>query len=258
MLSNHWVDIGHILFRWRSYIPLALTPLFVIAAVEVGGSLTHGRWHRAPEIVGLGLSLIGLALRGYVVGTAPRGTSGRNTRQQKAVTLNTRGPYSVMRHPLYVANTVMALGLATSTGHRWLPLLVVVAALLYYERIVAAEEAFLEERFGDEFRTWASRVPAMWPRLRARVPAPGRFSWRRVWRSEIHALGVIGGATFVIEVLKHYAERGRLVIDAPSLAISISASLVFLAGWPGKKVAHRSRTQRFDTLMVFVIAIPYQ
>jgi protein-S-isoprenylcysteine O-methyltransferase Ste14 len=239
MVRNHWVAMGRALFRWRSYVPLMLTPFFMMAALEVGRSLGPARWHRTPEIVGLTISLFGLVLRIIVVGTAPRGTSGRNTRRQKATVLNTRGIYSIMRHPLYFANGLVALGLASYTGHPWLPLVVATAAVLYYERIVAAEEAFLEERFGDDFRRWASRVPAMWPRIREFVPAETRFSWRRVCRAEFHAAATIGATTVVIELLKHYAERGHFVLERMSFSLATVSGALFVSGWVWKKVPGR-------------------
>ncbi len=56
------------------------------------------------------ISFFGLALRVIVVGHAPYGTSGRNTREQVADTLNTTGMYSIVRHPLYLANYLIILG----------------------------------------------------------------------------------------------------------------------------------------------------
>lgn len=250
MLRNHCVAMGHALFRWRSYFPLLVMPLFIVAALEVGTSLGPARWHRIPEMLGLGMSLIGLMLRIIVIGTAPRGTSGRNTRAQKATILNTRGVYSVIRHPLYFANGIIAVGMATYTGHRWLPLVVATAALLYYERIVAAEEAFLEERFGEDFRRWASRVPAMWPRLGGFVPTETNFGWRRVCRAEFHAAGAIGATCLVIELLKHYAERGHFVPEMMSLSLAAVSATIFLSGWCWKKLPIRRYLQTGAMLVV--------
>lgn len=255
MLRNHWVAMGHALFRWRSYFPLLLMPLFIVAALEVGSSLGPARWHRVPEMLGLGMSLIGLILRIIVIGTAPRGTSGRNTRAQKATTLNTRGVYSIIRHPLYFANGIVAVGMATYTGHQWLPLVVAMAALLYYERIVAAEEAFLEERFGEDFRRWASRVPAMWPRLGGFVPAETSFSWRRVCHAEFHAVGAIGATAVLIELLKHYAERGYFFLEMMSLSLAAGSSTICFSGWLWKKFPIRHSLQTGAMLVAGLLSV---
>src|SRR5688572_29984383 len=102
---------GNWLFRWRSYLPLALVPLLLAAMAEreaAGRSLPGQGW----MLVCLGVSFLGLALRFYVVGFVPKGTSGRNTKQQRATTVNTTGIYALVRHPLYVANLIMWLGVA--------------------------------------------------------------------------------------------------------------------------------------------------
>ena len=107
-------------------------------------------------------------MRGLVVGTAPHGASSRGTRRPTADTLSTLGAYSIVRHPLYVANTLVALGCAMLSGTWYLPLIVVLLSFIYHERIAAREEAFLQTTFGDSFRAWAGEVPAM-------IPAFGRY-----------------------------------------------------------------------------------
>lgn len=46
------------------------------------------------------------------IGQVPKGTSGRNTSQQVADTLSTDGVYSVVRHPLYLGNFLMCMGVS--------------------------------------------------------------------------------------------------------------------------------------------------
>jgi len=105
-------------------------------------------WDRAWELFCLGVSLLGLYIRVMTIGYRPHGTSGRNTHGQVAETLNTEGMYSITRHPLYLGNYFNWLGLALFTHDWWLPVIVSLAFWLYYERIMFAEESFLEEKFG--------------------------------------------------------------------------------------------------------------
>ena len=106
------------------------------------------------------ISFAGLILRVLIVGRAPIGTSGRNTREQAANTLTTTGMYSIVRHPLYLANYIIIIGFVMEFHVWWLVLLITCIYALYYERIMLAEEAFLREQFGDAFETWAAATPA--------------------------------------------------------------------------------------------------
>jgi protein-S-isoprenylcysteine O-methyltransferase Ste14 len=62
------------------------------------------------EIICILVSVTGLLLRSYTIGYLPRSASERNLIDQMADELNTKGIYSVIRHPLYVGNILMSLG----------------------------------------------------------------------------------------------------------------------------------------------------
>lgn len=185
---------GATLFRYRAALIVVLLPLLWLA-------LRHPpHWLHALEsstvdaltLACLGLSGVGLMLRAATVGFVPGGTSGRNTREQRAWALNTSGAYSVVRHPLYVANFVIVLGLVTATFTPWLIATYVLGYALCIERIVAAEEAFLAQQYGADYADWTARTPAFVPDWRLwRAPALD-FSLRTVLRREYN--GVLGTA----------------------------------------------------------------
>ena len=204
---------GDVLFRWRSWWPLMLVPLFLASFAGLAYPFGSHRLDLLWELSCFTVSVLGLALRVATVGTAPRGTSGRNTRAQKAAVLNTTGPYSVVRHPLYLANYLIALGMSLFSRTWFLPIIVSLAALLYYERIAAREEAFLEARFGEAFREWAARVPAAFPRpsLWRRPALP--FSWERALGREFYAIGEVAVAFFVLDVLEDWTISHRIAVD---------------------------------------------
>ena len=54
---------------------------------------------------------MGFLFRAWAIGTTPAGTSGRNTKEQVAEVLNSTGIYSIVRHPLYVGNYFMWIGI---------------------------------------------------------------------------------------------------------------------------------------------------
>jgi protein-S-isoprenylcysteine O-methyltransferase Ste14 len=156
---------GKWLFRWRSYLPLAMLAL-IFASVgyfsyPFGSEALDQMWEWFCLLVGFS----GLIVRGLVTGCVPQRTSGRRTKQQVAETLNTTGMYSVVRNPLYLGNFL--IGLATTLYLRvwWIPLIYLPSFILYYERIIFAEEMFLRQKFGEEYLAWASRTPAFFPKL---------------------------------------------------------------------------------------------
>lgn len=150
---------GNWLFRWRSYLPITL---LVGAAALVPYKETQHEWW---GWVCLALSAFGMAIRVYTIGTAPKGTSGRNTGQQVAHDLNRTGFYSVVRHPLYLGNFFAYLGVVLYVEHPWFLGFFLLAFWLYYERIMLAEEAYLRGQYGDTYLEWAKDTPAFIPRL---------------------------------------------------------------------------------------------
>ena len=60
--------------------------------------------------------------------------------------------------------------------------------ILYYERIIFAEEQYLQEKFGETYRLWADRTPSVLPRLRNFCPPSQPFSLRKVLFQEKNGL----------------------------------------------------------------------
>lgn len=186
MLKIEMQRQGEWLFRRRSYVPIVLLP----AALAVVSS--HTRYLADSYLIDqlyyaacLLVALLGLVIRALAIGYAQADSSGRNTKEQIADHLNVTGMYSVCRHPLYLGNIVMALGLLLATRSPLLTLAGLGGYLLFYERIMAAEENFLEQKFGDTFRAWAARVPALLPRS-GWVSPQRPFSLRAAIKGEIY------------------------------------------------------------------------
>ena len=119
-------------------------------------------------------------IRIYTVGHTPVGTSGRNTAGQVADSLNTTGIYSVVRHPLYLGNFLMWLGIALLTCNIGFVTAFILGYWIYYERIMYAEEQFLRRKFGDTYLHWAEQTPAFLSRFNRFKPSGLPFSWKKV------------------------------------------------------------------------------
>ena len=207
-LRNELERNGSWLFRHRSYLPVVAIPVFLACLpffTYLGAS--HGL-NEAWQFFCLGISFAGLTIRVLTVGRAPLGTSGRNTREQVANSLSTTGIYSVVRHPLYLGNYLIFLGMALWPHVWWLAVAATCLFALYYERIMLAEEAYLREKFGDAFETWSEATPAFIPRLRGWKPSSVSFCWRTVLQREYNAFLLILGVFFVFDLIGDaFAER---------------------------------------------------
>ena len=138
-------------------------------------------WNLACFLV----SAWGMIIRAITIGYTPKGTSGRNTKEgQIAETLNTKGIYSVVRHPLYLGNFFMWLGLILYSGTVWFIVFAIAFFWIYYERIMFAEEQFIRRKFGDTYLDWSSKTPAFFPALRKWESSNLTFSLKNVLKRE--------------------------------------------------------------------------
>jgi protein-S-isoprenylcysteine O-methyltransferase Ste14 len=228
MLIHELEAQGNWLFKYRSYVPLVLLPFAVLAVSELGGYLGESATIEVINEIGCFLiSLSGLAVRGMAIGYALPGTSGRNTEGQIAEHLNTKGIYSVIRHPLYLGNMLMMLGILLSTRSLLLTISGMLFYLLFYERIIAAEEAFLLNKFGETFRQWAARTPALWPR-RAKWQDPElRFSWRAAIKGEFYGFTATVTVMMLMNALKTGFFESRFGVNLIWLGLFAVSILLF-------------------------------
>lgn len=72
--------------------------------------------------------------------------------------LVTGGPYAFTRNPIYLANTLLMIGVGLMSGIIWFLVLAVVAAFLTQKAAIEREEKHLELRFGKKYRDYAKKV----------------------------------------------------------------------------------------------------
>jgi protein-S-isoprenylcysteine O-methyltransferase Ste14 len=183
-LSHELERVGNWFFRWRSYLPLLLLVLFLLALKDFTYLTSQNTVNRLWELFCLAIASLGLGIRIMTVGYVPRGTSGRNTRKQVAEVLNTTGMYSVVRHPLYVGNFIMWLGISLFFHLWWFTLLIVLLFWVYYEKIMYAEEEFLKQKFGEQFLAWAEETPLFIPQFSLWRAPEMQFSFKSALKRE--------------------------------------------------------------------------
>ena len=214
-LRDEFHRSGNWLFRHRGWLPVAMVGLFALAMRGFQYPLHSHALDEAWEAFCLFISCSGLVLRCLVVGYAPCGTSGRNTRGQVASRLNTTGAYSVVRHPLYLGNFLMWLGISLFPRVSWVVAIYCLAFLLYYERIMYAEEEYLRRRFGPQFLAWSRLTPALLPRFRNYRAPDLPFSLRNVLRREYNGLMAMVLVYFMLEEIGERLVLGHFVFDLP-------------------------------------------
>jgi hypothetical protein len=127
------------------------------------------------------LGFLGLVLRASVIGFAYIKRGGLN-RRIHADRLVTEGFFGLSRNPLYFGNILTWLGLFLILNNPWAYVVGVPFFLFAYVSIVAAEEVYLRDKFGETYEAYCRRVNRWWPDLR-RLPeatAGMHFDWRRV------------------------------------------------------------------------------
>ena len=226
-LREEFESAGSWLFRWRSYLPLVLIGIFLLALRQFEYPGHSEQLDHIWEAVCLLISFCGLGIRILTIGYAPRGTSGRNTKKQVAETLNTTGLYSITRNPLYLGNFFMGLGIALFAHLWWLTLIYILTFWLYYERIIFAEEAYLKSKFGDVFHEWANRTPVFVPRFGHYRKPDMPFSWKSVLRREYNGFFAVIAAFFVFETVGEIFAAGMFDIDKGWIVIVIAAFVVW-------------------------------
>jgi len=76
-----------------------------------------------------------------------------------------KGPYSVVRNPLYTFTIIGAVGIGAQSGSITTALIFAVASLLIFCVVVREEERFLAATFANAFADYTARVPRFWPRF---------------------------------------------------------------------------------------------
>lgn len=159
---------------------LVLVFVLVIPLVHLGSPFLLARigprwgWEsgspRPANFIGLLIILAGAGLLLWIFVTMLRAVSSLppvvrlGLRPEK---LLQSGPYAVSRHPIYLAEACFWVGMTVWLGSPVLAALSACWAAIVPAWLIRKEELALEDQFGDEYRTYRARVPALpgfrWP-----------------------------------------------------------------------------------------------
>lgn len=77
------------------------------------------------------------------------------------------GPYSLVRHPLYVFSSLGVFGVLIASHRPAIAVLGFVLFWVYYRSVMREEDSRLAHRFGQSYDVYAGRVYSVWPRFDA-------------------------------------------------------------------------------------------
>ena len=227
-LIHSFEKSGNTLFKNRGQIPVLLF-IFVVPVIYF---TDYSHLNEINQLVitclSFFLSIMGFYIRAVSIGTTPKGTSGRNTKSQVAESLNMSGIYSMVRHPLYLGNYLMWIGIVAFTFNIYFVIIVSLAFWLYYERIMFAEERFLERKFGEEYLNWSKKVPAFLPCFRKYKKSTVPFSLKSVLRREYSGVLATVFSFAFVDHLKFFFITGKFDIFRLSTYILAVAILITL------------------------------
>ena len=107
--------------------------------------------------IGALVFILALALGIWAVVTMTRAGSNVPT-NRPSTTIVESGPYRFTRNPIYLGMFGVQSGLAIALDNLWLLITLVPFALVIRYGVVAREEAYLERKFGDVYRSYRLRV----------------------------------------------------------------------------------------------------
>jgi protein-S-isoprenylcysteine O-methyltransferase Ste14 len=153
-----------VLFMWMFWIG-GIIFLFLNKYHSIFGFLTFSNTYElAIQIIGLFIFYIGaitynlnIIIVGKYLLPAPSGLSENHKLIQK-------GPFGIIRHPLYVSYIFILLGLSLTLLTYWIliPTLFVIIGIYSTAK---AEEELLIEKFGEEYKEYKKKVGMFFPKI---------------------------------------------------------------------------------------------
>lgn len=197
-----------VLIYLRKRRTLALKLVFPIIIIEniLDGEKPHELG--LPDIsimavTGLILVLLGVFIRFWARGHFKRGH------------IFTTGPYALVRHPLYLGSFLIVCGVLFQLNDWFNWVVVVPVFVVFHGAAILYEEISLKKRFGQEWKLYKSRVPAIIPTLQnARFfERYHKWSWKSYLATpESKATLWLLSLPFLIELIEDLVFEGMLGI----------------------------------------------
>jgi protein-S-isoprenylcysteine O-methyltransferase Ste14 len=225
------VKLGNFFFQYRN----GLFPLiFVLAAIILRPSIMFNS-PLADRLIGASgmiIVLLGEAVRLVTIGFEYIHRGGK-ARRVYAGRLVQGGVFGLVRNPMYIGNVLIAVGMTMFLRSPLGFVILIPLFLFLYQALIAAEEAYLSERFGRDYEDYCIKVNRFVPRVHRIVQAFSgmRFDWRRSVRKDIGTvvgltMGLILIPVWRTDLLYGWAATRSTVVFP--LMLSLAITLVYL------------------------------
>jgi protein-S-isoprenylcysteine O-methyltransferase Ste14 len=215
------VRAGRFLFRYRSL----LFPIIFIAMLGILRPHPYlpAPYYGASMALGLAITLTGEAIRVLTIGLDYIERGGKN-RQPFASRLVTHGVYAHVRNPMYLGNLLIAVGIGLYSGAPMALVTVLPFFVFVYIAIISAEENFLGQAFGEEYREFTRRVPRLIPNLKgiSSLFSGFTFNWKRVVAKENGTAFYTFLALTLLPIWRAHFLTGGLHVHAGPLLMAAS------------------------------------
>jgi protein-S-isoprenylcysteine O-methyltransferase Ste14 len=108
----------------------------------------------ATAAIGMTAAMLGMLIRLYASGYIMKNRELAQT-----------GPYALVRHPLYTGNILLVAGFAIANTSLWAIPATILFFWFYYPTAIEYEDRKLHGIFGQAWKDWAGRTPALMPRF---------------------------------------------------------------------------------------------
>jgi protein-S-isoprenylcysteine O-methyltransferase Ste14 len=178
-------------------------------------------------LIGILIGLLGFALRIWASSYQWQNIS--RPLPEARTGLITAGPYSLVRHPIYLSMLLLIFGIFVTFGSWLAAILVIIPTLILNYWQAVYEEAFLVAHYGEQALEYQKQVPFFIPRMWKPYPIKnGSFSLRQGLKYDIGPLSafICFGIAMVFVALR----------QVPSLVVTLlvlfsSVVLSFFVTW---------------------------
>lgn len=170
--------LGNFLFKHRNLVFPIVFVLMVLGTEPFLGDRQTEKW---IYVTGIIVTLSGQFIRALTIGLAYIIRGGRD-KKVYAKTLVTNGIFAHCRNPLYLGNILIVAGLGIVADSVMFYFIGIPFFILSYMAIITAEENYLTDKFGEEYREYCRKVNRLIPNLSGiRTTLKSMtFNWRRL------------------------------------------------------------------------------